>query len=326
MNDKGYSEIAKTEWTFAALYFIMGVSQFMWADMDRAYENIKIAYDLSKRGRDIYLKIFILMVYSIVLKDRGDCELKKKIEELNLIIKQNDVPPFLTSSYIGWKIYLFIENNQIEEANRIVLEYGLDPGTKKTHANEGAYSAYVRLLLAQNKLDEAEFLLSELYALADENNAIEKVIELKISYAFLFKLRGNQEKATAILIEAMELAADENLLYYFVNEHDRIKDLIKEAFKVLSVTKNNIPTKFIDSLKLATERKEKLKKMNFGIDLSARELDTLKLIGDLSNQEIAGKLFISLNTVKTHLKNIYLKLEVDNRAKAFAKAKELGLI
>jgi LuxR family maltose regulon positive regulatory protein len=326
MNDKGYSEIAKTEWTFAALYFIMGVSQFMWADMDRAYEYIKIAYDLSKRGRDIYLKIFILMVYSIVLKEHGDIELKKIIDEMEILVKQNDIPPFLTSSYIGWKIYLCIENNQIEEANNIVSEYELDSGTKITHANEGAYSAYVRLLLAQNKLDKAELLLSELYTIADNNYAIEKIIELKISYAVLFKLRGNREKAIVTLIEAMELASDENLLYYFVNEYDRLKDLIKEAFKVQAALKTNIPTKFVESLKLALERKEKFRKMNFGIDLSARELDTLKLIEDLSNQEIADKLFISLNTVKTHLKNIYLKLEVDNRTKAVAKAKELGLI
>ena len=56
-------------------------------------------------------------------------------------------------------------------------------------------------------------------------------------------------------------------------------------------------------------------------------MDTLKLIAeDLSNQEIADKLFISLNTVKTHVKNIYLKLEADNRTKAIAKAKELGII
>ncbi|MBK6281697.1 MAG: hypothetical protein IPF54_02635 [Draconibacterium sp.] len=331
MNDKGYSEIAKTEWTFAALYFIMSVSQFMWADMDRAYENIKIAYDLSKRGRDIYLKIFILMVYSIVLKERGDIdELKKITDEMDLNLKQNDIPPFLSSSYIGWKIYLCIENNQIEEANNVVSEYGLDTGlnsgTKITHATKRAYSAYVRLLLAQTKLDNAELLLSELYTIADNNNAIEKIIELKISYAVLFKLRGNREKAIAILIKAMEFASDENLLYYFVNEHDRIKDLMIEAFKVLDATKTNIPTKFVESLKLALERKEKLKKMNLGIELSARELDTLKLIQNLSNQEIADKLFISLNTVKTHLKNIYLKFDVDNRTKAVAKAKELGLI
>ena len=61
--------------------------------------------------------------------------------------------------------------------------------------------------------------------------------------------------------------------------------------------------------------------------LSDRELDTLKLIAeDLTNQEIADKLFISLNTVKTHIKNVFLKLEAENRNKAVDKAKELGLI
>jgi len=57
------------------------------------------------------------------------------------------------------------------------------------------------------------------------------------------------------------------------------------------------------------------------------EIDTLKqMADDLSNQEIADKLFISLNTVKTHAKNIFLKLGVDSRKQAVNKAKELGII
>ncbi len=61
--------------------------------------------------------------------------------------------------------------------------------------------------------------------------------------------------------------------------------------------------------------------------LSDRELDTLKRIAeDLSNQEIADKLFISLNTVKTHIKNILMKLDVDSRIQAVTKAKVLGII
>jgi len=55
-------------------------------------------------------------------------------------------------------------------------------------------------------------------------------------------------------------------------------------------------------------------------------LDVLKLISEnLSNQKIADGLFVSINTVKTHVKNIHLKLDVDNRTRAVAKAKEMGL-
>ena len=327
MKEKGYSQITKAEWTYAALYFIMGVTQFMWADTDKAFENIKIAYDLCKSGKDIYLKIFILMVYSIVLKELGDIEAEKRINELEDIMKQNNIPPFLTSMHIGWKVYLLIERDQIDQANNIALEYGLGLDKKKTHANEAAYVSYARLLLVQYKLDEAELLISELYTLASTGKRIERMIELKISYAVLYKMKGNHEKAVTNLMEAMEMASDENLLSYFALNPDRIIDLLKEVYKIHATTKTKISKEFIDKLKLAIERKEKFKKIHDEIELSARELDTLKLIAeDLTNQEIADKLFISLNTVKTHLKNIYLKLDVDNRTKAFAKAKELGLI
>ena len=46
----------------------------------------------------------------------------------------------------------------------------------------------------------------------------------------------------------------------------------------------------------------------------------------LSNEEIADKLFISLNTVKTHSSNIFLKLDVKRRTQAVEKAKRLKII
>lgn len=61
--------------------------------------------------------------------------------------------------------------------------------------------------------------------------------------------------------------------------------------------------------------------------LSKRELDVLLLLADgQSNQEIADKLFVSLNTTKTHIANIYLKLNVKRRTQAVQKALKLGLI
>ena len=60
--------------------------------------------------------------------------------------------------------------------------------------------------------------------------------------------------------------------------------------------------------------------------LSERELEVLYLIAaGLRNKEIAEKLFISLNTVKTHLKNINSKLNVTKRTKAVVRAKEYCL-
>jgi DNA-binding CsgD family transcriptional regulator len=61
--------------------------------------------------------------------------------------------------------------------------------------------------------------------------------------------------------------------------------------------------------------------------LSKRELEVLQLIAEgLSNQEIAARLFVSLNTIKTHSGRIFEKLDVKRRTQAIEKAKRLNLI
>jgi len=63
------------------------------------------------------------------------------------------------------------------------------------------------------------------------------------------------------------------------------------------------------------------------LGISRRELEVLNLMAaGLSNEEIAGKLFISLNTVKTHSVNIFMKLDVKRRTQAIEKAKRLNII
>lgn len=63
------------------------------------------------------------------------------------------------------------------------------------------------------------------------------------------------------------------------------------------------------------------------LEISDRELEVLELLGQgLSNQEIANKLFISVNTVKTHLSHLYEKLDVSRRSMAVKKARSLKLI
>jgi DNA-binding CsgD family transcriptional regulator len=61
--------------------------------------------------------------------------------------------------------------------------------------------------------------------------------------------------------------------------------------------------------------------------ISKREYEVLELIAKgLSNQEIADKLYVSLNTVKSHTSNLFLKLDVKRRTQAIEKAQSLRLI
>jgi DNA-binding CsgD family transcriptional regulator len=63
------------------------------------------------------------------------------------------------------------------------------------------------------------------------------------------------------------------------------------------------------------------------LGLSPRELEVLQLMAEgLSNQEIATRLFVSLNTIKTHTGNIFVKLDVRRRTQAVEQARKLHFI
>ena len=327
MNEKGYGQITKAEWAFAPLYFIMGTTQWAWADMESAYDSIKTAYKLSKNGKDIYLKVFILMFYSYILNLRGDPMTEAMVTELEDIMRQNTVPPFLHSMYVGWKIYFLLESNQLDEAKHVIEEEGMGIGEKISHANEAAYISYARILLEEHKLDHAEVLLSELLDLAEKGKRVERLIDIKVLYTILYDLKGQRQDAVSSLIQSIELAAKENIITYFISKSDHLDDLLQEVYKIQATRETRIPKQFMENLQLAFKKRNLRLKKNEETDLSNREIDTLKLIAEgLTNQEIADKLFISLNTVKTHLKNVNLKLESDSRTMAASKAKKLGII
>lgn len=63
------------------------------------------------------------------------------------------------------------------------------------------------------------------------------------------------------------------------------------------------------------------------LGLSKRELEVLQLMAEgMSNHQIAERLFVSLNTIKTHSARVFEKLEVQRRTQAVDKAKKLRLI
>ena len=162
---------------------------------------------------------------------------------------------------------------------------------------------------------------------AVDNNEFERIIDVNFSFAKLYEIKGQRSKAVEKVMNILEMSTSENQLFYFVFWAEELKNVFNEVFKIHATTKTNIPQNFIDKIRQAIKNDEKRRKKKSESILTDRELETLALLAeDLSNKEIADKLFVSLNTVKTRLKNIYLKFEVDNRRKAVEKAKSEGLL
>jgi len=248
------------------------------------------------------------------------------ILEAEKLCENNQLLPYLYNMLQSLKLMFYINRKQVEKATAIVNKLKLSPTDKIDHLNEAIYLAYAYYLLVQGQNNEAGNILSQLHDITYTSKRVERLIAVKIIYAIYYKYIYDSDKAYENLIEALAFAAPENLVMFFIHNIDEIEDLLTVIFKKPSYIEK-VPPQFIENIKIVIDKHHKVvKNINMEV-LSIREIEIIKHIANhLSNKEIADKLFISLNTVKTHLKNIYLKFEVDNRTKAIARAKELGLV
>ena len=103
-------------------------------------------------------------------------------------------------------------------------------------------------------------------------------------------------------------------------EPEDLHNTIIEVMKGNSILSPEMTEKVFASLRSARQSRGQT-------ILSDREVEVLNFMAKgLSTRQIAVSLFISENTVKTHIRHILEKLDANNRAQAVVKARELGII
>lgn len=197
---------------------------------------------------------------------------------------------------------------------------------------------HCRVLIYLNRPEEAQAILEELSAFAVDAGLSAVVIRTKILHAMVHRSLGDFAEAKRLLIEALKLAAPSEYVRSFLDEGDCIAELLHDiAASSSNETEDEldaITRRYINQL-LSAFGELPLSKPTEAFRsedktpslLSERELEILRHIADgLSNREIALGLFIADSTVKKHLSNIFDKLQVHNRTRAVAAARELGLL
>ncbi len=132
------------------------------------------------------------------------------------------------------------------------------------------------------------------------------------------------ETAVQLLGDALALAAPGGLVRLFVDEGRPMATLLEEVVKqgIAPVFAQQVLEAFGETAVAPPPAAHPLPDL-----LSERELEVLKLLATaLTGPEIARELMISLNTMRTHTKNIYSKLGVNSRRTAVRSAEELNLL
>ncbi len=205
---------------------------------------------------------------------------------------------------------------------------GLSSEDDLSYLREFEHITLARVLLARYTAERAEpcrqdatRLLGRLLPAAEQGARTASVIEILILQA----LADHDDRTAAVpaLRRALTLAEPEGYVRIFVDEGPPMASLLR------AVAKQGTASGHVRRLLAAIDHTEGSTPVTHGLiePLSERELEVLRLLGtDLGGPDIARHLMVSLNTVRTHTKNIYAKLGVNNRRAAVRRGEELDLL
>jgi LuxR family maltose regulon positive regulatory protein len=220
------------------------------------------------------------------------------------------------------KARMNLARGDVDAARRWMTGRGLAADDEIHYVREFEHLTVARTLLAAGAIDDAVGLLDRLLDAAERGGRGGAVIEILILQAQAHHSRGNASAAAAAIDKALICAEPEGFVRVFVDAGPSIAALLR------AITSHDQGGSHARRVLAAETARVSNAPRQHGLveELSSRELDVLRLLrSDLSGPDIARELLVSLNTFRTHTKNIYAKLGVNNRRQAVRRASELGV-
>ena len=244
---------------------------------------------------------------------------------------------------------MWLKQGRLAEALGWAREQGLSVDNEICYTSEFEHITLARVLIAAGKsdreagsLDQATQLLGRLLQAAETGGRLGSAIQILLLQALASQAQDNLPHALAVLERALALAEPEGYVRIFVDEGEPVRLLIADfrpapaVGQVLRIEKQKGDQDYkligySDKLLAAfsqpmPESQSKIRNQQSTMvePLSERELEVLKLLrSELSGPEIAQQLSVSINTFRTHTKNIFIKLGVNDRRAAIRRAEDL---
>lgn len=207
---------------------------------------------------------------------------------------------------------------------------------------ESPYITMIRVYFARNEIDKLPALLEDVYRQLVKKQSVFYMIECLILKALIYNAQAKVEEALETLKQVFAMTENEGYIRVFIDEGQPMLELLKTA-RTSKVAPDYV-RKLIKSFRPSSEQGSHIldrgpgtghpsdlqvpAEPNFIVEpLSKRELEILHLIKDgLTNKEISNRLPITVSTVKSHIFNIYQKLDASNRSLAVLRAQQMGLL
>ncbi|MGB0385985.1 MAG: LuxR C-terminal-related transcriptional regulator [Ardenticatenaceae bacterium] len=212
----------------------------------------------------------------------------------------------------------------------------LQPAGELVHLHMTEYLVVARLIAVQAQHSEALALLAKIQAAAQAAEQMPIQIEATILQALSHETLGERKNALGALRQALQLAEPEGYITQFVEGGAAMATLLQ------TLRQTRLPgflPDYVDELSDVLRSRFELtpepdaeKQLAPDVvplldPLTEREAEILALIAQgYGNKAVAKELFVAVSTVRTHLKNLYSKLDARSRTHAIARARELNLL
>jgi LuxR family transcriptional regulator, maltose regulon positive regulatory protein len=315
------------------VHVAMGKLLYEWADLDSAEDRLTEGVRLAERTGQIGSLVDGYVSLSRLKQAQGDTDgALEAAREAERLARSSGVGQ-LVVEVAAWKLQLRLARGELAAATSEWERVSVgddDP----IFVREIEQISRARLLVACGEHEEALRLLADLREAAQAVGRTGREIEILALEALVLQAKGKKERAVSTLTQALALGEPEGYVRTFVDEGSKMAALISEALEAQQRGRlyppNRVSAHYLMKLHAALEQEASDIASPGAVlpePLSERELEVLVLLAaGKSNRQIASELFVALSTVKTHIKNIYGKLDVRNRTQAVLRAGELGLL
>jgi LuxR family maltose regulon positive regulatory protein len=305
--------------TVAPGHIELGTLLYEWNDLETAARHLEIGIQQSERMGNILIQSDGYRALAALQQARGDYTgAMATLQQADQLAESHQASPANRALNATFRVRLALAQGDLAAAQVWAAQATAPADTPQPTAHLGLTPA--RLLLAQGEKAAAAAALAHIYAAARKYAWGTGLIEIRALQSLAAETPA---QALHFLNQALALAQPEGYIRTFVDKGEPMRALLERLKAQGGELKG-----YIQVLLAAFAGAERPSPAQPPVDrLSDRELDVLRLMAQgLSNGEIAGRLVVSVGTVKSHVHNIIDKLAVRSRTQAVARAQELKLL
>jgi LuxR family maltose regulon positive regulatory protein len=281
------------------------VYRFKTGDVGRALQEAEETLELAP-AEALFARTVAHCILGIALYWSGDLDRAAKALDEAVSHARSAGNDLATGYALGYLSVIHAERDELPAADELVLaakELSDEPGFSEHFVSMMAHLGEAKARSKQGEIAEAEAAAARAYELASRGAGRIELVAALQALAEVTHARGDRTEARRLLVEARAILQS-------------CPDP-RTAAEALALAERRLRV----APRRSTARED-------GTDgLTERELAVLRLLDtDLSQREIGATLYVSVNTVKTHMRGIFRKLDASSRPEAVQRARTLGLL